>query len=87
MSRGAAILQALLVRPLLFVFWALVLWGTLLLPAIVWNALTRGLHATLATLEPPRTTDVWAWANLALPGLALVMWLLAGAAWAARSRR
>jgi hypothetical protein len=57
-----------LVRGLLFAFWALALWGTLLLLALAWAALTRGLAEAAAAVS-------------ALSLLNLLCCALAAAAW------
>jgi hypothetical protein len=63
-------------RPLLFVFWALVLWGTFVAIAIAWTILTRGPAAAVhATLD--RTGQgALGMANLGLAILAVSVWIV-----------
>ena len=67
-----------LLRPLLLVFWALVLWGTvelLWLPVLLLGSGLDGLRTTVyaAVGSPP-----WGWVSLLLPVVALSTWLLVG---------
>jgi hypothetical protein len=64
------------VRPALLAFWALVLWGTLLLGAAVVDAPAQGVRAVLARLVPAHGASVWARANALTVALAIVVWLL-----------
>ncbi len=67
-------------RPALLAFWALVLWGTLLLGAAVFDAPSEGAQAVLARFVPPRGASLWAWLNPLTALLALLVWaLVAGA--------
>lgn len=70
----SGVLDYAVLRPLLFVFWSLVLWGTLALVAWIWQALTKGPAATLALALRTATADVWGVLNVALPAVAAVVW-------------
>ena len=89
MAEGGGRLQALLfamARPLLFIFWSLVLWGTFVAAAVLWNVLTRGPAATAAAILNRNAPSVLGGANLGLAVLAVAVWVvvLAIAAWARR---
>jgi hypothetical protein len=64
-----------MVRSLLFVGWMAVLWGSLLMLALAWTAVTQGLGPALAALLPGRS-DGWAWVNLVCAVLAVCVWTL-----------
>lgn len=84
-TRGDAL--RLFARPALLAFWALVLWGTLLLGAAVFDAPSEGARAVLARLVPPRGASLWAWLNPLTAVLALVVWaLVVGAFFRSRPR-
>jgi hypothetical protein len=58
-------------RILLLVFWALVLWGTLVAGGILWNVLTLGWKASRGLLHP----HGWeGWSNALLAPFALAVW-------------
>lgn len=59
----------LLGRPLLFVLWSLVLWGTLLVLGVSFTLLTRG-----AGQIGPLAKDAWGWLNLVSVVLAVLAW-------------
>lgn len=73
-TRGDAL--RFLARPALLAFWALVLWGTLLLGTAVVDAPSEGARAVLARFLPAHGASLWAWLNLMTAALALVVWLL-----------
>lgn len=62
-------------RPLLLVFWSLVLWGTVILAALAWKAATAGPRAVLVAAQA-QVTQAGGWVNLALASLALLVWTL-----------
>ena len=75
-------------RPALLAFWALVLWGTLLLGAAAVDAPSEGVRAVLARLVPGRGASLWAWLNPLTAVLALVVWpLVVGALFRSRPGR
>ncbi len=61
-------------RPLLFVFWAFVLWGTLLIAVFGVRVASAGLGDAIASLWP-RGADDLAYANLAAVVVATLVWL------------
>jgi hypothetical protein len=63
-----------LVRPVLVVFWSLVIWGTLLGLAFLYAAFTRGPSAAVEALLPA-TGGIRVWFNLALAVLAALAWI------------
>lgn len=64
-------------RPLLFVFWALVLWGMVLLGALVFKALAEGPAAALAAAQAQVSSgSVWGFMNVGLASLSLLVLLL-----------
>ena len=65
-----------LVRPLLFAFWSLVIWGTLVGLACLYAAFTRGPAGAVEALVPSAGDGVWAWLNLALAVLATGVWIV-----------
>ena len=69
-----------LVRPLLFAFWSLVIWGTLVGLACLYAAFTRGPAAAVEALLPSAGDGAWAWLNLALAVLATGVWIVAAIA-------
>lgn len=64
-------------RSLLFIGWMAVLWGSLIVLAFLWTALTQGPGAAFVALLPARA-DAWAWANLVCGALAVCVWGLVG---------
>lgn len=82
--RRERILQVV-ARPLLLVFWALVLWGTLYCGVLLHAAFVDGPRAAIARTLSGRDLGAGL-LSLALAALAVVVWGLAGvAAW--RHRR
>jgi hypothetical protein len=73
-----------LLRPLLFIFWSLVLWGTWALLAFLWALLAHGPAEALARIGP---RGRGAWGNAVVAALAAVTWLIALAAWWGRRPR
>jgi hypothetical protein len=73
-TRGEAL--SALARPALLAFWALVLWGTLLLAMAVFDAFADGPRTTFARLLPTHGASLWAWLNAAAVGLALAAWVV-----------
>lgn len=67
-----------LLRPLLFVFWALVLWGTVELLWLPFLLLGSGFDGLRATVSAAVESPPWGWVNLLLPVVALSTWLLVG---------
>ena len=61
-------------RPLLLVFWSLILWGTLILTALAWKAAAEGPRVALDAAQAQ--ADGWGWVNLALAALALPVWIM-----------
>ncbi len=84
-TRGEA-LRGWLTRPALLLFWALVLWGTLLLLAAAADAFAEGVRPVVARLLPSRGASLWAWVNAGSAALATVVWMVVAAAVALRSR-
>ncbi len=74
-------------RPALLAFWALVLWGSLLLGLALVEIPIDGVRAVLARLVPGHDASAWAWINLLTAALALVVWLMAAGllVWSRRS--
>jgi hypothetical protein len=73
-------------RPLLFAFWAFVLWGTLLIALFGVRVASSGLSEAMAALRPPPEAGFYAYGNVTAVALAVVVWL-AVAVIALRSRR
>jgi len=71
-ARSSAPRGKSLARVLLFAFWALVLWGTLLDLAALWMLVTRGTHGTWEALQSFATP------NALLAVLAPLVWLTVG---------
>lgn len=63
-------------RPLMLVFWCLVLWGAAILGALAWKALTDGPRAAVAAAQAQVTGSVWGWVNMGLASLSLLVFLL-----------
>ena len=63
-------------RSLLFVAWMIVLWGSFLVMAFAWRAVSEGWGPALAAVLPPGHQDGWAWLNLACGVLAVCVWSL-----------
>jgi hypothetical protein len=63
---------------LLLAFWALVLWGTLLLGSALVDLPAEGAGAVAGRLLPVRGASVWAWLNALTVPLAILVWLLLG---------
>jgi hypothetical protein len=76
-------LFSVVVRPLMFVLVACVLWGTLLLGTWLFSLARRGFAETWLAARP-QDGDLWATANLVLPLVAAAVWATAGAAWLQR---
>ena len=80
MEEGGGRLQALffaaVVRPLLFVFWSLVLWGTFVAAALLWTALTGGPAAAMAAILNRELSPALGGANLGLAVLAVAVWVV-----------
>jgi len=74
------------VRPLLFVLWSLVIWGTLVGLAFVYAALTRGPAAVVRAVLPPSTGGIWGGLNLALAVGAVAVWIVVAIAVLRRRR-
>jgi hypothetical protein len=70
----------------LLAFWALVVWGTLLLGSALVDLPAEGAGAVAQRLLPAQGASVWAWLNALTVPLALLVWLLV-AALLVRSRR
>ena len=62
-------------RALLLIGWMAVFWGSLLVLALVWKAITQGPSAAFLALLPARP-DAWAWMNVACVVLAVCVWSL-----------
>jgi hypothetical protein len=60
-------------------FWALVLWGTLLLGSALVDLPAEGAGAVALRLLPAQGASVWAWLNALTVPLAILVWLLLGA--------
>jgi hypothetical protein len=85
LQRVRDFLVATLSRPLLFAFWAFVLWGTLLILVFGVRVASASLAEAVASLWPERA-DGLAYANLGAVVLATLVWLTV-AVIAVRSRR
>ena len=72
-KRQGDLLVYAVVRPLMFIGWALVFWGTAIGLASLWVLVTHGPGAALASLAPRTTLDV---VNAALAALAVVVWIV-----------
>jgi hypothetical protein len=70
-------------RPLMFIGWALVFWGTAIGVAGLWALVTRGPSAALAALAPRTPLDA---VNDGLAVVALVVWILVAVVAAGRRR-
>lgn len=73
--RVPAFLVATIGRPLLFAFWAFVLWGTLLIGVFGVRVASAGLGEAVATLWPGRDDGPYAYGNLSAAVLAALVWL------------
>ena len=71
------------VRPLMFVLIACILWGTVMLAIWIVSVAERGLAETWQTVRPEQM-DLWSTANFVLPLFAMVVWMLAAVAWVQR---
>jgi hypothetical protein len=79
--------KTLLVRPLMLAAICAVLWGTLLLGALLWHAVDEGPAVAVALWRPPAQGGIWSWLNAALPAAALLVWsVLAAGLWQHRRR-
>jgi hypothetical protein len=67
-------LVATLQRPLLFAFWAFVLWGTLLIAVFGVRVASAGLRDAVSSLWPDQAEGL-AYANLAAVAVAILVWL------------
>jgi len=77
----------LLWRSGLLVFWSVVLWGTLVDLALVFDLLTGGPAALVtAVLSVPKSDAGWAWANRIAALLAPLVWILVIASLRSRTR-
>jgi hypothetical protein len=85
LQRVRDFLVATMERPLLFAFWAFVLWGTLLILVFGVRVASAGLAEAVASLWPEHAGGL-AYANLGAVVLATLVWL-AVAVIAVRSRR
>ena len=75
-------------RSALFVFWCLVLWGTLWDASVLWSLATLGWSAaTDAVLHTPPAQAVFAWANRGCGLLAVFVWIALPLARWSSSRR
>ena len=81
-ERQGDLLVYAVVRPLMFIGWALVFWGTAIAGAGVWVLLTRGWAAARSALVPRTPLDL---VNAGLAAVALVVWTSVGVL--ARGRR
>ncbi len=79
-QRRRDVLFYVLLRPLLLVFWALVLWGTVELLWLPFLLLGSGLAGLRTTVNTAVESPPWGWVNLLLPVVALSTWLLVGVA-------
>ncbi len=70
----------------MFILWALVLWGTFYAGLLGYSAITKGPSVALTRILASRDPMGGA-VNLALAGLALVVWGLIGVALVGRGRR
>jgi hypothetical protein len=61
-------------RSLLFVGWMTVLWGSFVLAAFAWKAISEGWGPALTAVVPLRHSDGWAWINLACGVVAVCVW-------------
>jgi hypothetical protein len=88
-TRAGAVVREAVGRPLLLVFWALILWGTIILGALAWKALTEGPRASLRAAQAQVAgPSVWGWVNVSLASLSLLVFLLiAGGVLGRRDRR
>jgi hypothetical protein len=74
-------LVSVLVRPLIFVFWAFVAWGSLVLVVALWHLAFEGPGGLWRTLRPVSGPGaIESWANLGSATLALVVWVAVAAA-------
>ncbi len=62
-------------RPLLFAFWAVVLWGTLLIALFGVRVASAGLAEATETLWPTPEAGFYAYGNVTAVALAVVVWL------------
>jgi hypothetical protein len=72
-ARQGNLLVYAVVRPLMFIGWALVFWGTAIGLASLWVLVTRGPAAALASLVPRTPLDL---VNAGLAALAVVVWIV-----------
>src|SRR5206468_98948 len=73
------------VRPLFFIFWSLVVWGTALLFSLAFTVVARGPGTARPLLTPPPNGGWTGWLNVLLVPFALVVWTGLGVAlWQAR---
>ena len=79
-------LVAAVVRPLMFVFWSLVFWGTFWCALFVWRVFSAG-WATALRIATPSGHEAWGHANLGTALLALVVWSTVAALVLATRRR
>jgi hypothetical protein len=87
-GRGQRLWITLLGRPALLMLWALVFWGTLLLPALAVALFEAGPREALARLLPPSDHSPWTYMNAGCVVLALAVWSLVGfAVWNDRRAR
>jgi hypothetical protein len=76
------------VRPLLFVLWSFVFWGTLVWVALLLKVVRDGFGPAVESLTPRDPTPALALVNLVCGALAPVVWvLLAIGIWQGRQRQ
>ena len=82
------LVRQLLLRGLLLLLWALVVWGALLLLVALTHAAREGPRPALARLLPSHGASIWAWLNAMSAALALGVGVLVGGylAWPHRGR-
>jgi hypothetical protein len=84
---GRSALGRLLWRSGLLALWSVVLWGTLLDLALVFDLLTRGPAALgTAVLSVPKSDAGWAWGNRIAALLAPLVWILVFTSLRSRTR-
>lgn len=76
--RSVELFHAGVVRPLMLVALVMLIWGTLLSLAFLWNAFSHGLRPALA-IAIPQWGDPWGWINLGVALLAIIAWLFVAA--------
>jgi hypothetical protein len=74
-ARGGDVLTAAIVRPLMFVLWCLVAWGTLLVFSWAWVLLSEGRAPAVQAVTR------LSWPNRATAVLAVVVWVSGAFVW------